>query len=425
MKRNLKRIISMIVLVGVVCLRVKCDAGIVDASQKRTCEVMDDTITKNYANKIAEYQVNKTIGKKSGKWQQNTSINKTYNLYNEDGNVVAYAVELSNQNDEAGYVVIGANEENPPVIEFKTSGKFLKRHLGSNEYIIYDGFTNYYIVNKDTQIATSIDDSKEKFNINQLEKRTEKQNLKKSIKCEDKKEWDAIKKEIKSGASNPPTSGGANTTPWAYESGYVRQEFKTVPDANYYRYFIMTQFDDGPVCVATAACNLLNYYMCRQRMKTSLVLNNDWQQTFNRLKIYFKTGKDGASIYDAKEGLEKYFRDLNIQDAVVHYYDSSEDKADWDEVKRRLDFGEPLIYGITDHYYYTRNEEGKIIGKHAVLAVGYREYYYAGELNTSKYIQIADGWTDHADRYINVDVGQNNAATEMLTLYFVYSYIQK
>lgn len=129
----------MIVLVGVVCLRVKCDAGIVDASQKRTCEVMDDTITKNYANKIAEYQVNKTIGKKSGKWQQNTSINKTYNLYNEDGNVVAYAVELSNQNDEAGYVVIGANEENPPVIEFKTSGKFLKRHLGSNEY---NGFIN-------------------------------------------------------------------------------------------------------------------------------------------------------------------------------------------------------------------------------------------------------------------------------------------
>lgn len=208
--------------------------------------------------------------------------------------------------------------------------------------------------------------------------------------------------------------------PWNYESGYDSQEYKIVPDATFYTYFTMSELGSGGICVPTAACNLLKYYMSRQRMKTSLILNNDWNQTFFRLKTYFNTTESGTYMDRVKPGLDRYFNDLGIQDAVTHYYGFGEDKADWEEMKRRINLGEPFIYSTSNHYLYK---------EHGVLAVGYCQYNYrekqSSGLTTSNYLQVADGWTDHADRYINVNVGNQAEYDEMVTLYFVYSYIQK
>lgn len=417
----------MLLITSVFCFRLQNDQIEIHAEEK-TVNIQDNTqtksdliISKKDAKNIAEYQVQNTLEGQDSIWEKNTEVGKTYNLYNENDEVIAYAVDLTNDGEEAGYVVVGANEENSPIIEFKTSGKFLDQPLNEDEHVIYDGYIDYYKVNETTELATNIDNPKEKIEVEKLQNKMKKELPNKEKSNSIKKEWDDMKEQIKYGSSNPPTSGGANTAPWNYESGYTSQEFKTAPDANFYTYFVMSDFGPGGICVPTAACNLLKYYMSRQRMKTSLILNNDWNQTFSRIKTYSKTSDTtGTYMSDAKKGLDKYFCDLNIQDAVTHYYSWGGDNADWEEMKRRIDMGEPFIYATSSHFYY---------GQHAVLAVGYRQYNYSATqssgLYSSNYLQVADGWTDHADRYINVNVGNQASTDEMITLYFVYSYIQK
>ena len=79
--------------------------------------------------------------------------------------------------------------------------------------------------------------------------------------------------------------------------------------------------------------------------------------------IISTSDQKGTDMEDVKPGLDRYFKEIGIQDAITHYYgfDGYRDAANWIEMKRRIDFGEPFIYGVSDHYWYT---------EHAVLAVG-------------------------------------------------------
>lgn len=412
----------MLLITSVFCFRLQNSEIEICAEQQISYEefVGEENITKADAKLLAQYQVQRTSEKNEGNWSKSTTVSNTYKLYNEKDEVIAYAVELSNSGKEAGYVVVGANEENSPIIEFKTSGKFLKKPLDEDEHIIYDGVIDYYRVDEETQKATNIENQEETVNVDQLQDKMKEKSQENNDNENVKKEWKSVKKEVKIGNSTPPKSGEANVAPWNYESGYKSRQYKTVPDATFYSYFVTTNFGPGAICVPTAACNLLKYYMCRQRMKTSLILNNDWQQTFNRLKTYFKTTDSGTYMSNVKPGLDKYFNDLGIQDAVTHYYGFEDDKADWQEMKRRIDLGDPFLYATSNHFYYK---------EHTVFAVGYEQYNYSKKqlsgLTTSNYLQVADGWTDHADRYINVNVGNQADYDEMVTLYFVYSYNQK
>ena len=392
--------------------------SIEDSQRQETPEEPD--INKEEAKDIAEFQVDETLENQETDWREGTKIRKVYNLYNEKEEICAYAVELKNGSEDAGYVVVGAVEDNPPIIEFQTSGRFLDEKLQSDEYLLYDGSINYYKVDKATKKAINIETDKESFSIEDIESDQEES---KNDTAGIKEEWKEIKKQTGVGNSAPPTNGGEILNPNQYENGYTSVIRRTAPDATFYRYFEMTDFGPGGICVPTAACNLLKYYMERKRLKQSIVMNNDWKLTFNKLKSYFKTSDEkGTDMEDVKPGLDRYFREIGIQDAITHYYgfDGYRDAANWTEMKRRIDFGEPFIYGVSDHYWYD---------EHAVLAVGYVQYNYltnqATGLKTSRYLQVVDGWEEHANRYINVHVGCDPTTDEMVSLYFVYTNIQK
>lgn len=65
----------------------------------------------------------------------------------------------------------------------------------------------------------------------------------------------------------------------------------------------------------------------------------------DRIIKYFKTDSSGGTyMEDVKPGLDRYFREINIQDAFTHYYGwfDDEDKAEWAEMKRRIDCGDPV-----------------------------------------------------------------------------------
>lgn len=379
------------------------------------------------AREIAEFQVEETIQRGETSWKSGTKVRRVYNLYDEQKQICAYAVELKKGDKDAGYVVVGADEEHPPVIEFCTSGKFLDDNLKSDEYLLYDGNIDYYKVEEDTNQATNIENEAESISVDDIDTEGE---ISESVKAKISDEWEAWKENVPVGSSTPPESGDVITNTAQYESGYDSINYKIAPDAMNYQYHVMSDFGPGGICVPTAACNLLKYYVDRKRMKNSVLLNNDWNATFNRLKAYFKTidygpaTNQGTDMENVKPGLDKYFRDIGIQDAVTHYYgfdsDVDCDTANWTEMKRRLDFGEPFVYAVNSHYKYNN---------HAVLAVGYIQYNYsqtqASGLKSSNYLLVADGWTRLATRYINVNVGTDSRYDEMTTMYFVYSYIHK
>ncbi len=248
---------------------------------------------------------------------------------------------------------------------------------------------------------------------------------KESEKEEIQEEWAAVRRSAAVGGANPPTKGDVNTSPYQYESGYTSVQRKTVPDTVCYTYFNST--DLGSWCIPTAMCNLLKYYTDRKRLKSSLLVNNDWKQTVRRLESLLQ----GKNMICAKKALDRYFKEIDVQDATTHYYgeDRELDNADWPEMKRRIDFGDPFIYNTFNHYKYIGyDKEGRIIN-HAVLAVGYLQFNYkqrqASGLMESRYLQVADGWTKRSNRYINIHVGNDAAYDEMVTLFFVYTYIQK
>lgn len=398
----------------------------VENSQKQE-EPEEPDINREEAKDIAEFQVEETLENQETEWKEGTTIRKVYNLYNEKEEISAYAVELKNGTKDAGYVVVGAVEENPPIIEFRTSGRFLDEGLRSDEYLLYDGGISYYKADKDTKEATNIETDKEHFSLDDIEGEEEESGTE-SEKEEIQEEWAAVRRSAAVGGSNPPTNKnqGANETPYLYENGYTSVERVTVPDTMCYTYFNTNDLKVD--CVPTAICNLLKYYTDRKRLKSSLLLNNDWNQTANYLSALNKDYGQGAKWI--KPVLDRYFKKIDVQDATTHYYgsDMRPDNADWPEMKRRIEFGEPFIYNTCCHYLYYDVDEGTPVN-HAVLAVGYLQYNYqqtqASGLKESRYLQMADGWTKRTNRYINVHVGNIASHDDMVTLYFVYTYIQK
>ncbi len=185
-------------------------------------------------------------------------------------------------------------------------------------------------------------------------------------------------------------------------------------------YFSMLDFPSYTNhCAATATTNLLLYWNERKTQKVNL-MKDSWSNTFSILYKYFKTTKDGTGLVDAKRGLDKYFDEIGVATDVVSYW--NEESTNWNTMKGRLDFGEPFIYAVYDHYYYGGKGEA-----HAVLALGYKEFVYATKqkstgIKYSRYLCVADGWTRLADRYIYINVGADYSIDDMVTLYFVGKY---
>lgn len=345
---------------------------------------------------------------KGNKWSDKTQISKTYPVYDTEEKLCAYAFELKDSGEDAGYIVVGANEEYSPVIEYATSGKFYDGELKASEYLLYDGTIGYYKTSKESDVVVDINDKNQKY-------RKVKQKIQRK---KHEEEWENISEQLTYVASStPPNSGGEITNPGAYESGYVSVNRGGATNYDRVMYFSTSDFPNyDKHCSPTAATNLLLYWNERKTLKVSL-MKNSWPETFSTLFSYFKTTLErGTSPSNVKPGLERYLDEIGVATDVVSHWDIR--STNWTEMKYRLDFGEPFIYLMTDHYLYT---------SHAVLALAYTEYVYSSkqfvtDSKYSRYLCVADGWTKLANRYVNVSVGSDFSQDEMVTLYFVGKY---
>lgn len=252
-------------------------ADMTESTGEQQLEEFEDgpDIDRGDAKKIADFQVDETVKTGETEWKAGTKAGRVFSLYNQDKEIQAYAVELKRGSEDAGYVVVGAEKENAPIIEFRTSGKFLDENLRNGEYLLYDGGINYYKVDEVTNQATSLDGSQVSVSVKDIP--TVEDEPKGAAAEENKDEWNMLSNQARSsgGGSTPPTEKkqGDITDPRKYETGYMSIDHQIAPDAALYEYYTMGGLSNkAGSCTPTAAVNLLKYYTLRKRLRRSLFI---------------------------------------------------------------------------------------------------------------------------------------------------------
>ena len=368
-----------------------------------------------YASILFETVINNCVD--SGNWDKNTIIDSVVKLYDKDNNISAYCIELKDSvGMDQGYIVVGANENTPPIIEFSTSGDFF---VQDNEKGYYFGGINYYIQDKsnkdyfidvvDDNIKINADNIYEN-NESYLEERTAYTSY--SIdKCNESVVEDYIKQnELLYGSSNPPI-GTIINNPFLYEDGWISLAPIDVKSYNNW-YFSTSDFQGySGHCTPTAATNLIRYWFLRNTNKYApLIRDWQWWQIFGNMYIYMKTNDNGTYEVNCYNGLKQYLRVMGLDDSGVKW----NAHIDFNDVINQLNNGHggrPFLYFVYDH---------KLYENHTMLALGYMEFEYNTKQTSTKskysrYIRVADGWNNYPDRFVHFKIGQDASQRGMIS----------
>lgn len=369
-----------------------------------------------------------------GKWTSDVVVSARRKLYDSNNNVTAYCISFSNSLDEdCGYVVVGANKNDPPIIEYSTSGEFFTEK-GQKTY--YFGGYEYYIEKeKNSSVLKNVSNPKTKYVM-----KKEMQDGEEETNEDYTDEWgiyrngllkEKVKKTIvrikesnlaekgdynrQVSGSNPPNYDVAIENPFLYESGWI--SVAPIDVTNYWRdYYTTSQFvGHRDHCAPTAATNLMLYWYYRNISKYGKVrYHNSWSETFLNLYNYMKTNVSGTGTDESniRSGIKKYLSLCGYSNSVVknNYY------PDFNDVVNELDNGyggRPFIYCVYDHKRYV---------DHAMLALGYAEFEYSSKQSKTKsrysrYIRVADGWDDYPNRFVHFKVGHESSQQGMITVH--------
>ncbi len=325
-------------------------------------------------------------------------------FYDYNENISAYNIKIKNLNNEpSGYVIVSANKQEYPIIEYAYDGTFymetLENQLIENKEtsysaernrIYYNGNYNY-CVKVDSIYYHILDDKIQPYEPKSVSAKTN--NVQYSTKESQNitNEWNAY---TTTKVSSPPI-GSVITDSDLYESGYSNRS------ADYCagmpsEWFLMTDFSTGGVCAPTAGTNLCYYWTLRDNTYSNL-LNGSWAATFSRISTLM--GADdgtGASTLDIRRGILSYFKERGYASTETYYSTCSSTTHFNDYIKSEINVGRPVILSLLGDDYY---------GEHAVLGVGYVRYMYSGTWS-SHYIRIADGWHDTI-RFIHYETGRD------------------
>ena len=310
----------------------------------------------------------------------NLILSKT--LYETQGVPSAYKFDIIDEDDVYyGYIVIGAQEEYAPVIEYSFSDE--KGFLDSaetDEEIYYIGGYDYFAVNEDTGIVKDLNTHEEvqSASINTYNN---------SISASDYSDmWETIYKAYEKQAVTPRYI----KDPSPLEDGYKSLNIRSIVDSTWAPYKTMDDFvgkigDCGPV----AATNLM---IMADHSFGENVLNGTIQQVYN--KLFDATECDpvkGTYPHKLSSGINSYLTSIDKK------YADATGKYQW--VKN---------IGVNGMMRNVRNQicqiiqldKGSLYGEHYVYAFGYEEYVHTNKTNV--YFMIADGWNSGV-RYIQYD----------------------
>lgn len=396
-----RKAMYIIILLSLIFGEINSDRVVVYAENENTPYQQ----TMSSAKEIAKVHLREVVeqGDQIGTWNTKTKVENGIPLCNTEEEICAYVFQLKNKKKDAGYIVVGGNDEQPPIIEYATSGKFCADNLKDDEYIIFDGFLNYYKAKEDSNKVVELHDES-------IQKK--KHDIKIMLKKEKgsyKDEWENLDEQTTAyKSSSAPNTNASIKTPGNYESGYTSVKYVDVPAATYVFYFTVASFPGyAGHCVPTAATNLLYYWHER---KYWTLIDGTWENTFAKLYRYMDTTPDGGTgPGQIPWGLNRYLEEINVHNANIWvYYDPT-----WSQLKEEIEGGAPFIYGIPDY----DGDDG-----HAVLALGYAEYKYSSKQsatgnNYSRYLRVADGAYKEADRFVRVK--ESSSSRFMASCYFI------
>lgn len=389
----------------------------------------ENNVSKGNAKRIAKKHIEEVIcnyEKDCKKWNYKTKVGTVIPLYDADRELCAYVFELKQSQRDAGYIVVGCNDDYPPIIEYSMEGKFIddSRSIKESEFLVYDGRFNYYKADEKSKLAIDI-------------RTNEKENLRSLGKEGNNKyteEWNMVEASLDTNSNNqistlsselPHTKTDEDfiTKPSDYESGYISFFHSEVPCYAYVNY--LTMYDllgYEHYCVPVAMTNLLMYW--HERKFYNLMYGTSWKDSFELLYKY--TGYNATKDLSlAPRAFQKYLNLFNIQNANIRYYDTVDfvdpktgeydsEKA-WELMKEEILGDAPFLLSVEDHFRY---------GNHAVLVLGYQEFKYSNvqfytDCKYSRYLLIEDGWSNSPNRYIHSTVGWDYPKSIIVTLYFI------
>ena len=459
--RMMKKVFCYIMIVAFCFLSFKNSGVRVEAKRQKSSDFKK--YSQKEAKSIGKKQVSALI-KNKGEIASDIKIKaeRSQFIYNAEKELCAYAFDIKKNGEDSGYVVVGANEEYPPIIEYALTGRFLDNSvcLNGGEYLIYDGGVNYYKAKNEESVAKNIHTKKE-VELEELKKERRMRTVDHSS------EWDAInsatledkaeinevnvsetdkdeepmKEEINltgNGASlyrysrdsNVDTAVYPLTDPGKYESNYISRSSSQVYCYSYANYLDMYKINGySHYCVSLAATNLLMYW--HERKFYNLMYGGSWENSFLALHNFMGGNSAIKSLEDVPRALERYLNIFGITNANIRYHeymdfytangknhDRTQD-AVWDFMKEEIRGGAPFLFTPHMHCYYSDNTSD-----HALLALGYQEFKYKNiqestGRNYSGYLLVEDGWSSQPNRYVNFTVGSEWLYSSFVTLYFI------
>ena len=390
----MKKAISMLMVTFLLFGCMPIASAAVDAS----------SISEVTAFSIAEHHIASLLllgdSEDIGAWHWGMFLCRAVPMYDANDNVSSYYLACKNNNgDDIGYVVVGANTDYAPIIEYATGGQFqavqLAEKLALNSKksasamdIYYDGSVSYFIRTGAEKFASIQNGSIEECSRSQLAAH--------AITVSYAAEWVLWGPLIaQSKGSNPPTSGSDISNPDSYETGYSKKTSVSVPSSTGFSFSIVGDFAGTNHCAPLAATNLMKYYFYKDSRYSALRYNstNSWSPTITRLYTDMQTnvGGSGTTFDNARIGLQTYISDRGYTRTVTQstYVTISNMTAE-------IDSGYPFIAHYYSHYLY---------GDHVMFALGYTTYTHGTSI-TSTYIKVADGFNTSA-RYVHGAVGSS------------------
>ena len=382
-----------------------------------------DEISLGKAKQISAAFINSDMKVNTNGWRSDIKFKDIITMYNLDGLPSAYLVELiDKEGNDSGYVVVSANKNNVPIIEFSYDSKpFIEDAITAAKTKTKDKYNNvkddykiYYLGGLDYFVEISTGEQTSAFydTSNGMVTELDKKDLKKAEKntidqVDTKLEWESLLRASKNapepGDSTPPTSGGPITSPDLYESAYSSSTSGNVTSYNL-TYKTTTDFSGySGHCAPTAGVNIAMYWNNRGY---ALYDNNNWNTAFSNMHSYMGTTSTGSVINQIGYGVWKYFKvDKGVN--AAYYDDNSVTNAD---IKSSITtYNRPFLLYMASQYYYCPQSA------HEVLALGWKEYSYDSSGYNSMYIRIADGWTNYASRFIHKEIG-----TGLILMHNVY-----
>lgn len=313
------------------------------------------------------------------KWAWGEYVEEPIPMYSLDGKVEAYYVGVINENNESvGYVIVGANKNHAPIIEFGVCNEFypvkvMKEIEGDKLY--YLG-SICYMIGKGKKIIDATD-----FGEVKEVKASSIKNIK-VITGDYSKNWEHWENQLKN--KHIRIKNNKIEEP-SYKAELInRGNSRDVTGYNL-PYKVMLSFPGETYhCLPLAGVNLFIYWTNRSSAYSGLRQQNDqfWKRTFAMLKSDMHTNPNsGTSPENGVNGLRTYINRCGIR-CFVNYNPA----ADYTFYRNEIQANRPFIID----YLYASG------ARHAMLGLGYSN-------DDAFCIRVVDGDSGYAGRYYVLD----------------------